>query len=103
MFLEIRRILDHPIRQYQRDDADRYVDQKNPAPGDVVNDKATQGWSDHRRQNHRHPVNRERHSELIRRKSVSQDGLLTGLQSATAGALYHAEKNQTGKRRRYAA
>src|ERR1700746_1647751 len=29
---QMRRILDHPMRQQQRNDSDRNVDEKNPAP-----------------------------------------------------------------------
>src|ERR1019366_9804389 len=36
--LEVRRILNQPRRQQERKNADRDIDEENPAPGEIVSD-----------------------------------------------------------------
>ncbi len=95
-----RRVLDQPLGQQQRHDADRDVDEEDPAPAEVVGDVAAQRRADGRRQHHRHAVDGERHAALLRRKGVGQDRLLARLQPAAAGALQDAaddERAQVGR------
>ena len=75
---EVRRIRDHRAAEQQRDDADRDVDEEDPAPGEVVGDEAAQRRSDRRRQHHRHAVDGEGHAALRGREGVGQDRLLAG-------------------------
>ena len=87
------RVFDQAKNQKQRQDAHRQVDEENPAPGIVVRDPAAQGGPDRRRDDGGDAIEREGHAALPRRKSVRQDGLRHGLQSAPARALQHAKQN----------
>src|SRR5271157_2467386 len=40
--LEIRRILDEPLRQQQRKNTYRDIDEENPAPAEIVSDPASE-------------------------------------------------------------
>ena len=94
------RIFDQAIDQKQCQDADRQVDEENPAPGVVVRDPAAQRGPDRRRDDRGDAIEREGQPALLRRKSVRQDRLRHGLQSAAARALQDAKKNdrpQTGR------
>ena len=100
---QVRRIRDHARREQQRHDADRDVDEEDPAPRVVVGDEAAQRWSDRRRQHHRHAVDRERHPALRGRKRVGHDRLLAGRKAAARRPLQHAEEDQQRQRRCQAA
>src|ERR1700677_4760031 len=56
LFDERRWILDHAARQDQRDDADRNVDEEDPAPREVVGDPSAERRTNRRRDYDRHAV-----------------------------------------------
>ena len=78
----------------ERDDADRDVEEEDPAPGVVVDDPAADGGAEHGRDDDGHAVNREGHAALLRREGVGEDGLLAGLEAAAGRALQDAEEDQ---------
>src|ERR1017187_3169335 len=95
--LEIGRVLNEPRGQQQGNDADRNVDEKNPAPGEVVGDPAAEGRADRRCSDYGDAVNRKGHAAFGGRKGVGKNGLLAGLQAASAGALQHAANDEGGQ------
>ena len=98
-FGQIRRVFDDAVGEVERQDADRNVDEEDPAPTVVVDDPAADGGAEHGSEHHRHAVNGEGHAALFRREGVGQDGLLAGLQAAAGRALQHAEEDQHAQRR----
>src|SRR5580692_10266720 len=98
--LEIGRILNEPGGEQNRNDADRDVDEKNPTPGEVVRDPATEGRSNGWCAYDGHAVNGEGHAAFGRRKRIGEDGLLAGLQSTSPGALQYAADDEGCKIRR---
>ena len=100
---QVRRIEDHRRRQCEREDADRDVDEEDPAPGVVVGDPAAQRRPDHRRHDHAHAVERHRDALLFAREALDQNGLGDRLQRSAAQALQHAKEDQRAERRRHAA
>ena len=101
--LEIGRVLNEPRGQQQRKDADRNIDEENPAPGEVVGDPAAESGADGGSADHGDAVNRKGHAALGGRKGIGEDGLLAGLQTASAGALQHAANDENSQVRRQSA
>ena len=83
----------------EREQADRHVDEKDPAPAEIVGDPAAERGPDGGRDDHGHAVNGEGHAALFAGKRVGEDGLFAGLQSAAARALQHAEEDQHAQAR----
>src|SRR6476469_1276467 len=73
-FNKLRRIRNEPVSKNQTDQPDGHVDEKYPAPGEVVCDPAAKGWPDSWRCHDGHAVKRERGGALGAGKSVYQDG-----------------------------
>ncbi len=92
--LEFRGIGNHAVRENQRNDADRNIDEENPAPGKAVGDPSAQRRADGRRGDDRHAVERESRGALVGGKRIDQDRLLHRSQSPAANALQHAKENQ---------
>src|SRR5580700_2277428 len=88
--LEIRRILNKPRSQQKGENPDGNVDEKNPAPGEVVGDPAAERGADRRSAHHCDAVNGKGHATLGGWKSIGEDGLLAGLQTASSSTLQHA-------------
>src|SRR5579863_54796 len=90
----VRRIGDEQRGHQNREDADGNVDEKNPAPGEIVGNPAaesrTYGGSD----DHAHAINGHGHALFFARETVHEDSLRNGLQAASAGALQHAKENE---------
>src|SRR5579859_5148829 len=59
LFNKLRRIRNEPVSKNQADKADGHIDEKYPAPGEVVCDPAAKGWPDCRRCHDGHAVKRE--------------------------------------------
>src|SRR5215467_1855434 len=97
--LHVRRVAYQQRGQQQRENADRNVDVKNPAPGKIVGDPAAEPGADGRRDDHRNAIHGEGHAALFERKGVVQDGLLARLQSAAAHSLQNAEQDQHAEAR----
>src|ERR1700683_2389002 len=98
--LQIRRVLNEPGSEEQGNDSDWNVDEENPAPSEVVGDPSAEGWTDGGSADHCDAVNGEGHAALGRFKSVSEDGLLTGLETASTSALQHAADDENRQVRR---
>src|SRR5262245_35490427 len=64
----VRRIADEQRGEQQRENADRYVDVKNPAPGKIVGDPAAEPGADGRRDDDGDSINGKRHPTLFQRK-----------------------------------
>ena len=92
--LRVRRVLDEARGQHQRKNAHGNVQQKDPAPGEIIGNPAAQSRTDSRRHHHSDSVHCESHAALRGRKSIGQNSLLAGLQSASARALQYAKENQ---------
>ncbi len=91
---EFRRIGDHAAREDQRQDADRDVDEENPAPGPVVGDPAAERRADGRRGDDGHAVEREGGGAFGGGERIDEDGLLDGGEAAAADSLQHAEEDE---------
>ena len=89
--------------QNEGQNADRNVDEEDPAPGEVVGDPAAEGGSDGRREHGNEAVERKGLSALLRLKGVGHDGLGHGLHAAAARALNDSEDEQHGQSGRRAA
>src|ERR1019366_2228432 len=92
-----------PRGKQQGNNPDRNVDKKNPAPGEVVGDPSAERGTDGRRGDYGEAVDREGPAALGGRKGIGEDGLLAGLQPASAGALQHAANDERGQVRRQSA
>ncbi len=101
--VEIWRILNQPRGEQDRKNADRNVDEENPAPGEIVGDPSAERRTDGRRRDHGDAIDGECHAALGGRKSVGQNGLLAGLQAAAARALQNAADDQRREIRRQSA
>ena len=101
--LEIGRVLNEPRGQQQRKDADWNIDEENPAPGEVVRDPAAEGWTDGGSAHYCDAVNRKSHAALGGSESVGENGLLAGLETASASTLQHAADDQNSQVRRQSA
>src|SRR5271170_3480969 len=78
----------------KRQETDRHVDQKDPAPRVGVGYPAAQGWADDRRDQHREAKQRHRDALLFDRKRVEQYALAARLQTAARQPLHHTEQNE---------
>src|ERR1700691_6021852 len=87
-------ILNEPRGQQNRNDPDRNIDEKNPAPGEVVGDPSAERRPNRRCGDYSNAINRESHAPLLRFKSIGEDGLFAGLQPGSAGALQHAANDE---------
>ena len=76
------------------DEADREVDEEDPAPVVVDRDVAAQRRADDRGGQPRHAEDRHRRALLLGREAVDQDSLTGGLEPAAGKALDHPEEDQ---------
>ena len=88
-----RGIFDEAKDQEQRQNADRQIDEENPAPGVVIRDPSAEGRSDRRRDDCGDAVEREGQTALFGRESVRQDCLGHGLKPATADPLQNPKED----------
>src|SRR5277367_304952 len=78
----------------KRQETDRHVDQKDPAPRVGVRYPATQGWADNRCNQGSETEQGHRHALFFGRKSVEQYSLAAWLQAAARQALDHAKQDE---------
>ena len=100
---EVRRVFHDAVGEVERQDADRDIDEEDPAPTVVVDDPAADGGAEHRRHHHGHAIDGESHAALGGGKGVGEYGLLAGLQAAAGRSLEHAEEDQHAEGGRQAA
>ena len=92
-----RRILDQNGIEKHGDDADRHVDEKDPAPGRIVGDEAAERRPEHRRDDGGDRGDAEGGAALFRREGIEDDRLLVGLQAAAEEALQQPEDDELGR------
>ena len=92
--LEFRRIGKQTAGEDQRDDADRDVDEENPAPAPVVRNPAAEWRTDRRRRDDSHAVERESRRAFGGRESIHEDSLLDWSQPSAADSLQDSKKYQ---------
>ena len=100
---QIRRIEDEQLREDDRNNSDRNVDVKDPAPTVVVGDPAAGNGTEH---GSNHDTQRpESHglTAFVGRKRLQQDGLRERLQTAAAGALNEPKNDKEAERWRESA
>jgi hypothetical protein len=78
----------------QRENADRYVDQKNQMPGKLIRQHPAEHRADHRSDDDGDRGQRKRRAALFLRKRIENDGLLGRLQAAAEKPLDGAEQKQ---------
>ncbi len=76
------------------DDADRQIEQEDPAPGVVLHEPAGQHRADSRREQNRHAHHAHQHADLIGRAEPVDVGHGNRDDAAAAEALQDAEKDQ---------
>src|SRR6516162_652848 len=91
---EIIRIAKQRVTPGERQDTDRYVDQKYPAPRVGVRYPPTEGRTDDRRDQRSESKERHRYTLLFRRESVEQHSPAARLQTTARQALNHAKQDQ---------
>src|SRR5262249_51200241 len=72
-------IFDKAANQKPGEQANRQIDEENPAPGIVEGDPTAEGWPDGWRHDRRDAIQREGQATLLGRKGVGQNGLGHGL------------------------
>ena len=85
--LQVGRIVDEPVGEIQRNNADGDVDVENPAPTEIVGDPAADGGADGGGDDDGHAVDGEGHAAFGGCESIGEDGLFAGLQAAAGGSL----------------
>ena len=94
---EYFRLLDQPLDEHERKNAERHIDEENPVPGIIVRDPAADGRADGRGHDDRNAVDREGLRALPQRERIGQHRLLAGRHAAAAKSLQDAEHDQRGK------
>ena len=84
---EVWWVLNQPRGEQDRQDANRNVDEENPAPAEIVRDPPSQRGTDRRSGDDCHSVDGECHPSFRRGKSIRQNSLLAGLQAAATDSL----------------
>src|SRR5436305_814066 len=84
------RIISDAVGQVEGENYHANIQEKDPAPGVVVDDPAADGGTDGRRGYHRDTVNGKGHGALLRPEGVGEDGLFAGLESSACRPLQHA-------------
>src|ERR1700722_4313416 len=93
-FCELRWIRKQIAGEDERDDADRDIDEEDPAPAPVIGDPAAERRADGRSGDDGHAVERESGGAFGGGKCVNENGLLDGSEAATADSLQDAEENE---------
>ena len=100
---KLRWIENYAAGQDQGNDADRNIDEKDPAPAPIIGDPTSERRPDYRRGDDGHAVKRKCGSPLLRGKGVDKNGLLHRSQPATTHTLQHPEQDQHSQAWRQAA
>jgi hypothetical protein len=89
---EVFRLAQDQRDQYDREYADRSVDQKAPMPGEIVGQPSAERRPDNRRHHHRDAEQREGLAALGRRERVRQDRLRHRHHAAAPQSLQNPEQ-----------
>ena len=92
--LEVFGVVDREVAHQVAEEADREVDEEDPAPAVVDRDVAAQRRADDRGGQPRHAEDRHGRALLLGREAVDQDRLAGGLEPAAGEALDHPEEDQ---------
>ena len=71
--LHVRRIADEHVGEQERNDADRNIDEENPAPIEIVSDPSAERGTDCWREHHGHAVHREGHAAFSRLETCPRE------------------------------
>src|ERR1700722_2253963 len=93
-FCELRRISQQIAGEDQRHDADRDIDEEDPAPAPVIGDPAAERRADGGRGDDGHAVEGEGCCALCGGESVDEDGLFDGSEAAATYSLEYAEEDE---------
>ena len=97
--LRLRHVARQDARgERQRDDADRQVDEEDPAPGDVVDEPAAEDRAQDRAEQHRDADDAHHAADALRAGGAGEDRHAERHQHAAAEALQHAEGDQRLRR-----
>ena len=89
-----RRVLDEDQVDDDGQDADRHVDEEDPAPREIVRDVAAERRSEHRSDDRRDRGQAERRAPFGRRERIEDDRLLVRLETAAEKALHETEDDE---------
>ena len=92
--LQVFGVADREVAHQVAEDADREVDEEDPAPVVVDRDVTAQRRADDRGGQPRHAEHRHGRALLLGREAVDQDPLAGGLEPAPGDPLDHPEKDQ---------
>src|SRR6201999_3403386 len=91
-------VFDHTVREKERQQAERQIDEENPVPVVVVGKPATERRADGRSHDHGHAIQSEGLPAFLDGESVGKNRLLTRSQSSAAKALQNTRQNQSRQR-----
>ena len=92
------RIVNQAVDQNEGQDADRDIDEEDPAPGIVVGDPTAQGGADGGGKDGDDAIEGKGLAALLGFEGVGHDGLRHGLHASAAEALNDAADEQDGQR-----
>ncbi len=101
--LERGRIFDHAVAEVEGQQANRYVDEEDPVPVEVVRDPTAEGGADGWRDDDGHAVEGECLAAFFHGKGIGEDGLFAGGETAASGSLKDAGDDEKWKAGREAA
>jgi methylmalonyl-CoA epimerase len=96
-FCHVGRVFDEALGEDERKDADRDIEEEEPAPACVVDDPATDGGAERGGEDDGHSVDGEGHAAFFGREGVGEDGLFAGLEASAGEALEDAEEDEQGQ------
>ncbi len=88
--------LQRPVAPDGAEDADRHIDEEDPAPVCEREDQPAQDGAGHAAEGERHGVDAKRLAALIGRKDLREEGDAVHDHHGRAGALHHARKDELG-------
>ncbi len=80
-----------PLREEQRDDPDRNIDEKDPVPTVVVSNPAAKRWANCGGDDNRHTINRKAHVPLFGGEGIGKDRLFAWSETSASEALHRRE------------
>jgi hypothetical protein len=85
---------EEPPGERHGEEADRQVDEEDPAPADLVDDRTADHRAEDRGEQHRHADDTHDATQPLRPRSLGEDRLSDGHQQAAAKTLEHAEDDE---------
>ena len=95
-------VLHHEPAEEERQGPDRKIDVKDPTPGILVGDPASEGWAEDWSDQGGNAKKSLRGALLLGGKAIEQDGLAGRLESTASETLQDAKKDQLTEARRHA-